>query len=94
MNMHLHTSRRMGLVVAFVDGLRRGFLLRRLALTDVEIEPHTLVELLLLRVLAEDRFEKARGLLIRMALKRLEAALIQCDRLEIRGSPLRSHVPR
>ena len=50
--------------------------MRGLALADVQIQPHPLVQLLLLGVLAEDGFEQVDGLPIVVALQRLEAALV------------------
>jgi hypothetical protein len=81
-------------VQTFVDGLRGGFFLRRLALTDVQVEPHPLVKLLFLRILAKDRFQEVGRLLIGVPLQGFQAALIQRDRLEIGGSPLRSWLHR
>lgn len=81
-------------VQAFIDGLGCGFLLRRLALTDVEVEPDPLVKLLFLRIQAKDRFQEACRLLICVPLQGFEAPLIQCDRLKIGGSPLWSRLYR
>src|SRR5262245_53160240 len=74
----------------FVHGLRRGFARLRLTLTDVQIEPHALVQLLFFRILPEDRLEKAGCAFVVMALESFEAAFVERDRLEIGRTPLRS----
>ena len=51
-----------GGVETLVDGLRSRPARCDLALADVEVEANAFVELFLFRVLAEDRFQDARGL--------------------------------
>ena len=63
---------------------------RRLPLADVQVEPHALVELLFLGVLAQDRFEQARSPVVVVALERFEAALVERDGLEVGRTPLRA----
>ena len=70
-------------VQTLVDGLRRGFLLRRLALTDIQVKTNAFVKLAFLRILTQDRLQQAGRLLIRVTLQRFESSLVQRDRLEI-----------
>src|SRR5262245_51677716 len=80
---------RNGLVVApAVDGDRRGeqplldgawlrSLPRRLAPTDVQVQPDTLVQLFFFGILTQHRLETLAGVLVVVSLKRREAALVQ-----------------
>jgi len=76
-------------VQALVDGLRRCFSLRRLSLTDIEIQPNPLVQFLFFGVLPENGFEQADGFGVGVPLKCLEPSLIDSDGLEIGRTPLR-----
>jgi hypothetical protein len=60
-----------------------------LTLADVEEQANAFVELFLLRVLAEHRFQDGGCLLIVVTLERFHAALVQGDSLEIGRSALR-----
>ena len=70
-------------VEAFVDRLRRRFLLSGLALADVQVEPYPLVEFLFLGVLPKHRFEQRRCLRIGVLLESLESTLVEGNRFEI-----------
>jgi len=56
-----------------------------LTLADVEVQADAFVEFFFLGILSKDRLEEACGLLVGVALERLEAALINGDSFEIRG---------
>lgn len=75
-------------VETLVDRLRRGFLLRGLALTDIQVKTNALVKLALLRVLPQNRFQQAGRLLVCVTLQCFEPPLVKRDRLEIGLSPL------
>ena len=77
--------------MASVDAYRRssivcgrGFARRRLALADVQVEPDALVQLLLLRDTAR-RTDSSRSIapVVVVPLQRLEAPLVERDRLEV-----------
>ncbi len=76
-------------VEALVDRLRRRFALGGLTVTDVQVKPHALVQLFLLGVQPQHRFKQVGRLRVRMLLQRLESALVNRDRFEIRRPPLR-----
>jgi hypothetical protein len=76
-------------VEAFVDRLRRILPLRGLALTDVQIQAHPLVQFLLIRVLSEHGFQSIDGGPVVMPLQRLESAFVKRNGFEICGPTLR-----
>lgn len=69
-------DRQRGGIQTLVDRLGRGSLGRGLAATNVQVEPHAFVELLLLREAAQHRFEELLGFFIAMALDGLNALLV------------------
>src|SRR5262245_40577809 len=70
-------DRKRGRIQPFVDRLRRLLARSSLPLTDVQIEPDTLVELLLVGVLPENRLEKIRCLAVIVSLQSFETALVE-----------------
>src|SRR5439155_19328729 len=76
------------------DRLRRGLAGCDLAPADVEVQPHALVQLFFVRVLAQYRFENVLGATVIVMLERLETAFVQCHRLEGGRSALRRGLGR
>ena len=74
-----------GGVQAFLDAPWRGLPGLRVALADVQVKTNSLLQLSFVRVQPEDRFEFTGGLIVVVALERLQGPLVKGNRLDVVG---------